>query len=67
MNTAYMLKHLEPDTPIETIIDIINGLGLSMTVGEKTNQSVLEFIEKHPELIEELPPMTLQFNGENRD
>ncbi len=52
MGKSYRLKPLPLDTPLETIIELVNGMGLCLY--PSSNLDVVEFIDKHPELVEEV-------------
>ncbi len=52
MVKTYRLKPLPLDTPLETIIELVNGMELFLYPLNKSD--VAEFIIKHPELVEEV-------------
>ncbi len=51
---SYKLKPLPPDTPLKIIIELINGMELSLHPLDGGRPTVVKFIEDHPELVEEI-------------
>ncbi len=51
---SYKLKLLPPDTPLKIIIELINGMELSLHPFAGGRPPVAKFIEDHPELVEKV-------------
>ena len=53
-NKSYKLNPLPPDTSLNIIIELINGMELSLHPLDSGRPNIVKFIEDHPELVERI-------------